>query len=63
MEAHRRIITLNLLPEGISDRQDLFELYRLTLHTYIDKAFGWDDDVQQQRFETSYAGKDGYSIA
>lgn len=62
MELQPRIITLIQMPEGINARPELFVLYKLTLHDFIDPAFGWDEDFQRQRFMTSYAGKDCYAI-
>jgi ribosomal protein S18 acetylase RimI-like enzyme len=47
---------IQLIPmsEGAVDRQALFALYKLSLHEYIDQTFGWDDNFQQERFNTSY---------
>jgi GNAT superfamily N-acetyltransferase len=47
---------IRLIPrfEGTVDRQALFELYKLSLHEYIDQTFGWDENFQRERFEKSY---------
>ncbi|MDF3199082.1 MULTISPECIES: GNAT family N-acetyltransferase [Pseudomonas] len=63
MELNGKIISFNPIPEGISHRHDLFALYKLTLHTHIAKAFGWDESFQRQLFTASYADKDCYFIA
>ncbi|WP_158227282.1 GNAT family N-acetyltransferase [Pseudomonas syringae] len=45
---------LTPLPEDASHRQGLFTLYKQSLYEHIDKAFGWDEDFQLQRFSTHY---------
>jgi RimJ/RimL family protein N-acetyltransferase len=47
-------LKLTPMSEGTVDRLALFALYKLSLHEYIDQSFGWDDDFQQERFNTSY---------
>jgi GNAT superfamily N-acetyltransferase len=53
MPAHT---TIRLSPpsEASIDRSTLFELYKTSLHDYIEATFGWDDDYQIRRFDTEY---------
>jgi GNAT superfamily N-acetyltransferase len=57
-DAIRLIPTLG----GAVDRQALFELYKLSLHDYIDRTFGWDENFQQERFDMSYPDSECTSI-
>lgn len=42
------------LRKGAKDDQDwLFDLFRLTMQNYIDKAWGWDELMQREGFVTS----------
>lgn len=42
------------LRKGVKDDQDwLFDLFRLTMQNYIDKAWGWDELMQREGFVTS----------
>lgn len=42
------------LRKGAVDDQDwLFDLFRLTMQNYIDKAWGWDELLQREGFITS----------
>jgi len=56
--------TVRLIPmsEGVVDRQAIFALYKLSLHEYIDQTFGWDENFQQERFNTSYHDPEFTSI-
>jgi len=42
------------LRRGVTEDQDwLFNLFRLTMQNYIDKAWGWDELLQREGFITS----------
>ena len=34
----------------------LFALYKLSLYKHIEQTFGWNDDFQRHRFDTTYRG-------
>jgi ribosomal protein S18 acetylase RimI-like enzyme len=55
-------IRLRPMSEGVVDRQALFSLYKLSLHEHIDQTFGWDENFQQERFNTSYRDPDFISV-
>lgn len=40
------------------DEQWLFELFRTTMHEYIDKAWGWEELLQREGFVTSLPARE-----
>lgn len=46
---------LEFIPFYKSDLEKAFDLYKSALHQVIDKAFGWDEKFQRNRFETHYS--------
>jgi ribosomal protein S18 acetylase RimI-like enzyme len=55
-------IRLRPMSEGVVDRQALFALYKMSLHEHIDQTFGWEENFQRERFNTSYHDPDFISV-
>ena len=45
---------LNLVPAQAHDAQALFTLYRDCIRPHLERAFGWDDAQQHERFHSRY---------
>lgn len=57
------VITLRQMSSSAVDRQALFALYELSLHEHVEQTFGWDENFQRERFNTSYCDADFISIS
>ncbi len=51
MKPHNEIHLISLTPH---DLDEAYQLYRESLFEFIDRAFGWNEAFQQQRFRSSY---------